>query len=1025
MSLSIVHLSDIHIKGKEDTIFKRVEEIKHACVSALPSNGDVIIVISGDIAFSGSADQYELASDIISQISEYIKQQKSSYIHFAFAPGNHDCDFTISNSVRDTLVSAVKPKTVDSQYYNDVAKVQEKYFEFAKKYEMNSTDAVSTVEWEIDGNSVLFVLINTAWMSVLNETPGKVIMPSALLSEVSSEKYKLVFSIFHHPENWLNPDYKTEFVDYIRHSADILLVGHEHIKDSYEKIGQTFSVFCNHGKELQDSNSDESAFSIILFDSSYQNYDLIDFTWNGTCYDRTADDSRPFHKNSAIFDSVFHPNDSTITNINDMGIAINHFAKDEVTLSDLYVWPEINKVIYHSDKKTTCKIQLNVFSELDNNYINFVVGSSSSGKTAFAKMVYLTYAPDDVCCIFLNGTDFKSIDEKKISEVIENAFMVQYSKCRIEDFRKLPKEKRVIIIDDFDCMRFHGDRRNSIINYLSDYFGKAYYFLASDIELPPILSSKAMVALPEIFTYDILPLGNKKRKELISKWYHLRESFREEDEIEKRIDDSIAQVNIFLGNGACFIPAIPVFIIGVLQNRDAMTATYNGSQYGFLYETMIQKSLSAIAPDYAISGSYNIDIGLVSQLAFYMLQNRKTYFSEDELANTIKLFNEEKKLTVSKEEILRKMSDAKIFHQDVSEGMTYKFKYPYIFYYFAGHYLAYHLKDSEVQKSIEYMASRLYIEDYGNIIIFVCHFANNTNVIESILLNAYATLDDYPAFDFSTADSLFSDIQSAIDAIIPRAIGNNDDIAQNKDRSLSRLDDAGINDGHVNESDAIINDDITDKEKDLAAISASFKTLEVLGQILQNYPGEIDGKLKVDMVDEIHKLGMRSVQAIIKTMGYLEQDLVNFVIERATQENKIFRREDVVAATKKFINMMLSGMVRGMINMVASSLNSRHLLCAAKEALEKENSISSKLIFMELKVNCLKIPDYQEIALLKNQLDQSSERFASSILSSIIGYYLSYNKCDYRFRAKLCSLFGFSEKKTMLETSKKLLEQGY
>ena len=53
MSLTVIHFSDIHIKTADDVILKRVRELKTACVSSLPSNGDVIISISGDIAFSG------------------------------------------------------------------------------------------------------------------------------------------------------------------------------------------------------------------------------------------------------------------------------------------------------------------------------------------------------------------------------------------------------------------------------------------------------------------------------------------------------------------------------------------------------------------------------------------------------------------------------------------------------------------------------------------------------------------------------------------------------------------------------------------------------------------------------------------------------------------------------------------------------------------------------------------------------------------------------------------------------------
>lgn len=1025
MSLTIIHLSDIHIKGKEDIIHTRVSEIARTCASVIPSRGDVVLAISGDIAFSGSKKQYHYAAEALKEITKYICEEKSATIHYIFAPGNHDCDFSAPDSIRNALIGSAKPDAVDLQYYRTVSSVQGNYFSFIKEYGICSEDLVTTKEIEIDSNKILFVSINTAWMSVINEVPGKIVMPPSLLHEIPSEKYKIVISLFHHPTAWLNPDFKTEFVDYVRYNTDILLVGHEHLKDSYEQVGQRFNVLCNHGKELQDSNSEASAFSIINFDQTYQNYQLIDLSWNGGGYSILSDVTKPFHKNSAVYESVFHPNDNTIASANDMGISIKHFAKEEVVLSDLYVWPELNKVTYHIDKKTVSKVQTDLFMELDKNDINIITGTSSSGKTALAKKLFLSYAPDDVCCIYVNGLSFTAADSKKIAQVIDQAFESQYSTSKLEEFRKLSSKKRVIIIDDFDCMRLHGDRRNAVINYLADYFGKMYFLLSSDIELPMILSSTARSTLSEVFVYDILPFGNKKRKELISRWYHLQERNREDDEIEARVDKSIAQVNTFLGNGAYFIPAIPIFIVGVLQNGDAMTATYNGSQYGFLYETMIQKSLSTIGPDYAVSGSYNIDVSIVSQLAFYMLQHKKTFFSEDELAATVKEFNSVKKLTASSEDVLRKMCDAKIFYQDVSEGTSYKFKYPYIFYYFAGHYLAYHLSDKDVQDMIEYMSSRLYIEDYGNIIIFVCHFANNTNVIESILLNAYATLEHYPTFDFSKSDSMFSDIQSAIDALVPKAIGSNEDVTVNKERSLSRLDAAGINDGHVEQSNSIIDDEVTDKEKDLAAISASFKTLEVLGQILQNYPGEIDGELKVDMIDELHKLGMRSVQAIIQTIGYVEQDLIDFIVDRATQDGKNFRREDIVSATKKFLSMLLSGMVRGMINMVAQSLNSKHLLYAAKEALEKDDSISSKLVLAELKTNCLRTPDYQEIASLKDQLDRSNEHFASSILSSIVGYYLNYNRCDYRFRAKLCSLFGFSEKKTMIETSKLLLGQGY
>ena len=73
----------------------------------------------------------------------------------------------------------------------------------------------------------------------------------------------------------------------------------------------------------------------------------------------------------------------------------------------------------------------------------------------------------------------------------------------------------------------------------------------------------------------------------------------------------------------------------------------------------------------------------------------------------------------------------------------------------------------------------------------------------------------------------------------------------------------------------------------MAAVIAALKTIEVLGEILQNYPVGIDAQKKTEMIDEMHKLGMRSIQAIINTTGYLEKDLIEYVTERESKKKRV------------------------------------------------------------------------------------------------------------------------------------------
>lgn len=1023
MSLSVIHFSDIHIKGADDVILKRIDELKSASVSSLPNNGDVVIAISGDIAFSGTEQQYSLAKGLIDSISCYIAEQKTSKVYVVCVPGNHDCDFSEESSIRTVLIDSARSSTIDLDYYNNVTKVQIEYRRFAENYGINSDNVLPRIEISSGESSILFLLANTAWMSVLKETPGKIIMPSHLYESISPEVYNAVFYIFHHPINWLDPDLKKSFVDHVRQNADFVLIGHEHARDSYEKFGNSFSVYCSHGKELQDSNSGDSAFTVINFDNAFQNYDIVDYKWDGKKYNRCPEvNTNQYHKNIASKKRVYTPNEETLKHASDIGVVINHFAKENISLPDLFIWPDLSKSDYYNEKNGSIIIREKTIEELYKNSLTVLVGASGSGKTAIAKKQFLFEETRDSCCLLLHGSKFTSSDESQIKGVIESSYSEQYSKDYLEEFRQLPKEQRSVIIDDFDLVRNVKNRRCAVLDYLCGFFGRVTILLSSSIELTTILSSNALGSMGHVIYYEILPLGNKKRKEMISKWYHLNENSLTEEEIGDRVDNAIEKINVFLGNGNGFVPAVPIFVLGALQNIDAVQKTFTGSKYGYLYESLIISSLSKISSNYLSAGSYEIDVGILSKLAFNMLLEKRTSFSTEQIEEVVSDIGDKHLLHLSSNEFLQRMVTAKIIYIDSSCGNTFRFMYPYIYYYFCGRYIAYHIGEPAVQREVEYMSAKLYNEIYGNIIIFVCHFANNSDIIDDVLLNAYDTLYDYEAFDFSKGNPIFEEIKDAVEALIPKTVASSDaDVSTNKETRLAKMDEVGVNDGSVIRGEDTIDDEISEKEKDLAAVVAAFKTIEVLGEILQNYPIGIDGPKKIEIIDEIHKLGMRSVQAVINTMGYLEKDLVEYVYERASREKKRINKDEVIRATRRFINLLVSGMARGMVHQVAASLNSEYLLPAAKKTFEDDISISSKLVLLDLKLNCLNHCNFSEIQNLKKEFDTHNEKFASRIVDSIVGYYLNYNRCDHVLRAKLCTLCGLSQQQALIATQRNLL----
>ena len=1013
MSLSVIHLSDIHIENKNDEILKRLDKIKDACISVLPHNSTVLIIVSGDIANKGKAEQYVIAKQFFDELKSYIENNNNSKVILVFTPGNHDCDFELDSSVRKVLIDSVKNKNIDQDVYSNIVCVQAPYFNFVNKY--NNYDLnkiINTIEFEINNEKILVISANTAWMSKCHENPGEIVMPENLLNKENIElnNYSYIFYVFHHPTNWLYPDKKKSFIKHLRESADFIFLGHEHERDSYLKTNENFSIIFSHGKELQNREYFSSSFSVYLFNDKFNEYSSIDYTWKNDKYIREKEKTDPIQKNKLLHRSVSCPNSSIIEYCEDLGVTLNHFAKENATLSDLFVYPDICRYVYGKYNNTGLTIRNNTLEHLNKNKLSVIIGTTSQGKTTLSKHLLLTEENTNNCCILLNGTDFTSSNPNSITNTIEETYKKQYSSELLESFRQLQIDKKIIIIDNFDYIKNNNNRRITILDHLAEQFGKIIIFLSSDIELASIIQSKLIKSFNSFYYYELLPLGNIKRRQLISKWYHLENHSQTEDEINTRIENAENCINAFLGNNAHFIPAIPLFVLSTLQNIDAKNTTYKNTKFGFLYESLIKSSIAKSANNDYDTSKFDMDSYALSLLAYNMLKSKKTSFIQSQLKESVRIMNEKYILDESPDSLLERMTLAKIIYKDPSEGECYRFKYPYIFYYFAGMYIAEHLNDTDVKKQTEYMSSKLYNETYGNIMIFVCHFANNKEVIDNILLNAYSTFENNNEFEFTKTNPIFDEIKESLKLIIPKSIATNSEIPKKQEEALKRKDEAGITDGQLKKEEEYIDDEITEKEQEMANVASAFKTMEVLGQILKNYPTKVDGNDKIIIIDEIHSLGMRSINVLINTIIDYKSELIDYVYYKTKKSNKEIKKEKVIESIQRFCNAIVSGTARSMIHQIAKTLDNEHLLEAATISLSKNTAISAKLVLLDLKLNCLKKCNYNEIKQLRKTFIESNELFATCILDSIVGYYLNYNKCNYQLKSKLCSLCEFSEK---------------
>lgn len=248
MKFGILHLSDLHISSDRDKLFSQVELIKSAINPRITEQLAVILAYTGDIAFSGKAEEYEAAyhfhGNLLAALSQIPKVQILGTVGI---PGNHDCDFSAAGDARPVLLSSVgsniESVNLEGESIQQLAKVQSNFFAFLQKLNGgHQVDAGKRLYWSAAlnwmGKRIIVQCLNTAVTSRLKEQPGQLYFPvQAVPDEAPDAEY--VATLLHHPYGWLEPGNARELRRRVESTSDIVLSGHEHDSDSYLRVSRS------------------------------------------------------------------------------------------------------------------------------------------------------------------------------------------------------------------------------------------------------------------------------------------------------------------------------------------------------------------------------------------------------------------------------------------------------------------------------------------------------------------------------------------------------------------------------------------------------------------------------------------------------------------------------------------------------------------------------------------------------------------------------------------------------------------
>jgi tetratricopeptide (TPR) repeat protein/predicted MPP superfamily phosphohydrolase len=252
-SLSWLHLSDLHFRAQArqeadsaDILEQLLTDIAKTR-TRLGSSVDLVL-ITGDIAFSGKRAEYQLAAEFLSRVAEIAAVPLKQ---FFMVPGNHDVD-------RDTIDDATsgvhalivnKPGSLDGMLAKPESRrarqlLFDKFSEYAGFTAANTALSAISVDQPffvatdlgLKGRpSISIVGLNSALKSERgNGKDGEESERSLMLGKhqvqkallLAQSQRSLVIALMHHPLSWLKDE--DEVRNYFHERVDVLLTGHMH-----------------------------------------------------------------------------------------------------------------------------------------------------------------------------------------------------------------------------------------------------------------------------------------------------------------------------------------------------------------------------------------------------------------------------------------------------------------------------------------------------------------------------------------------------------------------------------------------------------------------------------------------------------------------------------------------------------------------------------------------------------------------------------------------------------------------------
>lgn len=504
--LCIVQLTDFHF-GKElqANSCKRADDILETIKTNIKS-GAVLLLVTGDIAYSGKKNEYRSASLFFDYLVEQLgKLEYHSKVYIL--PGNHD--------VQDPRKST--ERFADSQYDLDIKKMAS-FYEFANKYDNRFVlGQPEPITFEVEGTPVSISGFNSAPLStIVGDDKGFHLLRTAQcgLLDNTPDSGLHIFASHHGPE-WFRDNDRLSLERLLSDSIDFAFFGHEHMGQS-RCVGGLSGESCVvvRGGTYSFYDDAQSTYKMLLIRfGELGSYEFVErvYDWEASGQVHALVDEGRSYRRYIKSKTYFRPRPEFVNEL------FKSEGNSNESFKDSFVFPSLKEEIATGTKDGELRINdqkvitdIHSFMELLLDAKTLEIHSDiRAGKSSLLKAIYRESLAMGYSPLLLTPDYSTGSITRTLSTIIED----QYGDTReaAEHFRRIPREKVLLLVDDFDSLK-RKTKKSDVIKSMLETAGNIVLITANSFTFE--LDETVEVDFRHLL---ICPWTKNKRDELIQK----------------------------------------------------------------------------------------------------------------------------------------------------------------------------------------------------------------------------------------------------------------------------------------------------------------------------------------------------------------------------------------------------------------------------------------------------------------------------------------------------------------------------